>query len=323
MGLTSLVQYVSDYFTSHQVAATAVYGQRARPAQGNAKPGTVGGRVSFLWTGKGSYKGPTWWGPREHEDTISTSGLVTLANDVILARAGHYGVGSPVHLAGGLVPSWEPAETLIEAIDLANAWRARDIAHAADLTRHGSADTANVVTAPAAGSAATLRTLLLDMRAKGSAHNAQLGGVHGAADDDHESAAKDPLSTAATSRAIAQFLPEIEVEVWAWDDGAPTDDARQWAAWLTLHEVTMNAIRAYARGRWKPLRTEKATDVKHVTRGKASLVYLELPIPVHELPAVTPVELEADVSATVSIQKGTDEQGAPISSVEITVLPPP
>jgi hypothetical protein len=322
MGLTSLVAYVSEYFAARQVPATAVYGQRARPAQGNSMPGRIGGRVSFLWTGKGSYKGPSWWGARPHEDTISPSGLVTLANDVAEARVGHYALGPSVHLAGAAPVAWEPATNLIEALDLGNWLRDLDLAHAADLTRHGAADTVNVVTAPAASSAATLRTLLLDLQAKGAAHNDTLGTVHGAADEQHESVAKDPLSTSATSRAIRQFLPEIEVEVWAWDDGAPTDDARQWAAWLSLHEVFLNACRGYARGYHTPLRTEPATKTVHVVRGMASLVYLELPIPVHELPAVTPVALQPDVAATLSIQQGTTPEGAPILPVEITVLPP-
>jgi hypothetical protein len=321
MALVSLVQYVAEYFAARLVAATAVYGERARPAQGNAKPGTVGGRVSFLWTGKGGYKGPSWWGERAHEDTISKSGLITLANDVAEARAGHYEAGSPVHLDGAAI-TYTPATSLIEAIDLGNAFRELDLAHAADLARHGVADTVNVVTAPAASSAATLRTLLLDMRAKGAAHNATEGDVHGEADEEHDSTSLDPLSTAATSRAIAQFVPEIEVEVWAWDDSASTNDSAQWAAWLSLHEVFLNACRGYARGRWKALRTEPATKSIHVLRGKASLVYLEMPIPVHELPARILIPLEPAVTATLILPQGTTPEGEPISPVQITVLEP-
>src|SRR5689334_22549428 len=104
MALTSLVSAVSAWFVAREVPATAVFGERARPAQGNAKSGTVGGRVSFLWTGKGKYMGPGWLGPRKHDDTIAIPGLIALVNDVREKRLAHYAAGAPVHTAG-TVPS--------------------------------------------------------------------------------------------------------------------------------------------------------------------------------------------------------------------------
>ena len=147
MGLVALTSSVAAWFLAHEVPATAVWGQRARPAQGNAKPGARGGRVSFMWPGTGTGQGPTWLGPRAASDTISDGALIALAASVRAARVAHWGTGAPVHLATSSPAIPDAPETLVEAFDVANAVRLADIEHMASATAHLAADAANASTA--------------------------------------------------------------------------------------------------------------------------------------------------------------------------------
>lgn len=157
------------------------------------------------------------------------------------------------------------------------------LAHHASTTAHQAADTSHTITAPAASSAATLRTLARQLQELGNAHDRDTA-AHGAADEAHDSEAADPVEAATKTRAIAQWVPEVSVEIWAWDDTHPSDDAAQMDAWLVLQDWTWNAVRSYGRGVHKLDRTEPATEVVHVRRGFALVAFLTLPIPVHEAP---------------------------------------
>lgn len=326
MGLRALVDAVAAYFLAREVPATAVFGERARPAQGNARSGSIGGRVSFLPTGKGTYQGPTLLGPRPTDNTLSIPGLLALVNDLRTQRLAHYATAGAVHLAGSSPSLPAAATTLSQAIDVGNALRTAEIAHHASTAAHATADTSHAITAPAASSSTTLRTLALQLQEKGNAHNASTS-AHGEADEDHDSTQDDPLASDATSRAVAQKVIEVEAEVWAWDDSAPTDDRAQWEAFLALHEWTVNAIRSYVRsglnvGGFELDRSEPATAVIHAKRGYAEKVFFKLPIPVHQRPAVTPREVTPEFTATIEISKGIDQQNEPIDPVTITVVAP-
>lgn len=318
MALTSLVAAVSAYFADHGVPATAVYGERARPAQGNSKSGQIGGRVSFLVTGKGKYQGPTWLGPREAGAQLSKPRLIALVNDVREKRLAHWATAGAVHLAAEVPATPAPATTLSEALDLGNALRLLELAHHASTTAHQAADTSHTITAPAASSAATLRTLARQLQELGNAHDRDTA-AHGAADEAHDSEAADPVEAATKTRAIAQWVPEVSVEIWAWDDTHPSDDAAQMDAWLVLQDWTWNAVRSYGRGVHKLDRTEPATEVVHVRRGFALVAFLTLPIPVHELPAAEPVEVRAAIATSLIRPQGTTPEGDPIPEVETPV----
>lgn len=319
MAHLSLVEAVSDWFTKYEVPATVVWGQRARPAQGNAKSGSHGGRVSFQWPGKSTGQGPTYLGPRAADNTIADGGLIALAQDVYAARTAHWSTGAPVHLVAA-APINPPAPTnLAGAFDAANAIRILEIAHHANLTLHVAADTENAITAPAAHDRASLRTLLLQLQEQGNAHDRQLFTdlaslihVHNAVDEEHDSTAPDPLSTGATSRAIAQLVIELEAEVWAWDDAGPTDDRRQEEAWWSLMQATANAVRSYARGVFRLDRTEAASPVVHTVRGVARLVYFKLPVPIDQLPNLTPQSTGWSVTAEAEFARGAEPDGAPL-----------
>lgn len=318
MGHLSLVETVQAWFLKYEVPATAVWGQRARPAQGNAKPGSLGGRVSFLWPGKATGQGPTWLGSRPAVDTISDPALVELAARVRAARLGHWATGAPVHLAASS-PS-VPAEptSLIEAFDVANAVRLAELEHDASPAAHLEADTVNALTAPAASTRATLRTLLLQLQERGNAHDRSLT-AHGEADEDHDADGEDPLSTSATSRAINQLVIELEAEVWAWDDSGSTDDVKQEEAWWNLAQATINAVRFYAQGTFKLDRTEPASQVVHVVRGVARLMYFKLPVPIDQLPNMTPRAIGFEATAKHEQPQGQEPDGTPNAPVVETV----
>lgn len=320
MGLTSLVTTVSAFFAAHEVPAFAVYGERKRPATGLGKAGLVGGRVSFLLTGKGKYQGSTWLGPREGGATLSKPGLLVLINDVREQRLAHYATAGAVHLAAQAPATPGPATNLIEGIDLVNVLRTNELAHQASLAAHTAADTAHAITAPAASSAATARVLALQLQAQGNAHDATTADVHGEADDEHDSTAADPLSATSKTKAIAQAVVEVSAEVWAWNDAAPRDDATQYEAWLSLHEWTLNALRKYGRGVHLLDRLEPATDVLEIRRGMALVTFFTLPIPVLELPATKPVVVSAELTTSMTLPQGQDPAGEPIDPVSLPAL---
>lgn len=326
MGIVALVDAVEAWFTKYEVPATAVFGQRARPEQGNRRSGVIGGRVSFVTTGKSSYQGPTGLGPRRHDDTISRPGLIAVVNELRDRRLAHYATAGAVHLAASAPSLPDEAETLSEAIDLGNALRTVEIEHHASTVAHAAADTDHAITAPAASSEATLRTLALALQEQGNAHNASTV-AHGEADADHDSTLDDPRSTAAASRAVAQKVIEVEAEIWAWDDSRASDDRRQWQAFLALHEATVNAIRSYVRpglraGGFQLDRTETGMNAVHITRGYAEKVYFKLAVPVHQLPAWTPREVVPEFAANLEFEKGVDEQLEPVAPVVVPVLSP-
>lgn len=319
MGFLALTDSVRAWFEAHEIRATVVWGARARVAQGNATPGQRGGRVSFLWSGNATGQGPTWLGPRSAPDTISDGGLIGLAAVVRAARLGHWATGAPVHLAASLLGVPDEPTTLIDAFDVANALRLAELEHDADTTTHLAADTVNAITAPAASDRLTLRALLLQLQERGNAHDRSLV-AHLAADEDHDAAGIDPLSTSAETRAIGQLVTEIEAEVWAWDDSAPTNDALQDEAWLQLFEATHNAVRAYAQGTFALLRvTSLPTTATHVVRGVARLAYFKLPVPIHQVPADTPLQRGATAAIQIELPQGQLPDGTPIDPITKTV----
>jgi len=316
MALSTLITTLRDRFAAELVPATVVYGQRDRAGQLNAKSGTIGGRVSILWTGEGKYTGSQRLNPRSIGEIISRASLLELVNELRVTRPLHWAEGAPIHLTTAPVPILPgPATTPAEAVALAEAIRTAEEAHHANLSLHAMADTVNPITAPTAKDYASLRTLLLDLQAKGNAHDAYLGS-HAVADDAHDSIAFDPLQQG-TTKALYQMRARLEVEIWAWDDGPGKheDELAQWEAWLSLHNRTMNELRLFARGNLTIEDAKPTKKVVHVRRGLGVYSYVWLPVPVLELPFRGTGDGELTLTAGLTRTSGQDENGASLPPV--------
>jgi len=120
------------------------------------------------------------------------------------------------------------------------------------------------------------------------------------------------------TKAIYQTACDVEAEVWAWDDSDPANDAVQFEAWLSLHEWTLNALRSYAEGVFKPSRLARVERGPDVQRGIAYLVSLAYLLPIHQKPDRATVQVTALLTAKQINPKGPD---APTETEIIGDLP--
>lgn len=122
-----------------------------------------------------------------------------------------------------------------------------------------------------------------------------------------------------TSRSIYQLMAEVDVEVWAWSLDKPSNDRVQMAVWGYLHEMTLNALREFARGTVKFQRLIPDTDVTDKRQGWAASVVTSLPIPIFERPFVQTVDVTAQVASTLVFPKGTTPDGEESPSTNVTL----
>lgn len=129
------------------------------------------------------------------------------------------------------------------------------------------------------------------------------------------------------TRAVYQLGGLVEVEIWAWDDSDPRNDTVQFAAWLSLHEWTLNAIRSYGMGNWIPERLEAANVPTENRRGCAYLCTFTLPIPVHRKPDAGTVQASYEQTTRQTFPQGETPEGVtndPIETVvDVTLVSPP